>query len=385
MAFAVTNRHSKAASTSSSGSAFSTNSTTPTADSLLIYAAAAEADSATINVDVDLGTPSGGSLSWTEQGEEDTYRNWDFADGYTTHAAISTAQVGGSPSAFAISCTPSATSFTAAVAIDITGHDTTTPVVQVKVTGATVGGGNSESGTVVLDSTPTTGNLVVVAFAAGADSGGGFATPTIGGQAFTARTAANGAYCQIALFTRVIDGTESNKTITCSDLGQSVGNYCAMALEIAVASGGTNGTATPAAIAVSTAIPAPTPQAGSVAAPSQITVTTAQPAVTPQAGSTVSPEAIAATFSVPTVTLVAGSTVTPMTIVTAVTTPAVIVAAGATVTPNALAVAVALGAVVVVNGDITIVLPATWTRWREPSPQTYREPSPTRWREPGGT
>lgn len=127
-----------------------------------------------------------------------------------------------------------AAGYYSAACLDITGHGSSTPV-QVATGGAAVNPASSTAtGTVTLGSAPTAGNLVVVAFFAGADVGGGFASPTAGaGKTFTTVVNQNppAGYSQLGVFYRVADGAEST-TITCTDLGQSVGNYAALAVEI---------------------------------------------------------------------------------------------------------------------------------------------------------
>ena len=239
--FVVTARHSGNLGTSSAQT-LTTSSTTPTADSLLLAFYAAENDGH--NVATTLGAPTGGGLSYSlvnKIGDSVTIP-WDTAaTDFRISSALYQATVGSSPTAHTVvfdAYSGTNLGFYAGACVDITGHNTSSPVVQSKTAGTTKPGGSAETGTVVLDSTPTAGNLLIVAFSAGADSGGGFASPTAGvGKTFTQSFNQSSAYAQVGIWWRICDGTES-ATITCSDLGQLVGNYTAHAVEIAPAGGG---------------------------------------------------------------------------------------------------------------------------------------------------
>lgn len=249
MAFTVTARQSGNSLTTSSQTK-ATGSATPTANSLFLVLWASEHD--TVATAPSFQTPTGGSLTYTQVAKagDTTSYPWNGDDSFRVGGAVYRAPIGGSPSAFAVtvdSFSGTQVAWYAIVCLDITGHDTTTPIVGTPAfSGASKSGGNAETGTVVLGATPTAGNLIVVMFAAGADGGGGFASPTAGaGKTFTTVTNQTTANCQLGVFYRVADGTEST-TITCSDLGQAVGNYTAIAFEVAAASGGgSNLTLTP--------------------------------------------------------------------------------------------------------------------------------------------
>ncbi len=123
--------------------------------------------------------------------------------------------------------------FYAVIGFDVTGYDTGTPFAQASVdNGAQIDpAGSSESGTLTLGSTPTSGNLVVAMFGAGADSGGGFATPS----GYTALVNQNQAYCQAAVFYHT---TTTTAAVTCTDLGDSVGNWGGIIFEMTLDAGG---------------------------------------------------------------------------------------------------------------------------------------------------
>lgn len=235
-----------------------TSSATPTANSLFFVCQGQE--NAAVASAPAYQTPTGGSLTYTSlatAGIAPAYP-WNSDDSFRVGNAVYYAPVGSSPSAFAVtvdSYSSTQTGYYATVCFDVTGHDTTTPIVQSTVNGATKAGGNAETGSITLSSTPSTGNLVVVVFTEGADSGGGIATPTAGtGKTFTAVANQTTPNCQTGVFYRLWDGSEST-TISCSDLGDAVGNYSAIAFEIKAASTGASADASlSAAVSLSATI-----------------------------------------------------------------------------------------------------------------------------------
>lgn len=238
MAFTVTARH-DLAPTTTSGTTRTSSSVTPSANSLLVVVSGGEENN--ISTATTLNAPSGGGLTYTERSKVDAAGapNWEGSNTYQLLTGVWTAPVGGSPSAFTLTQTTSAAAYIFATACDITGHDAGAPVVRVFTpTSAAINPNSSAaSRTITLSATPTTGNLVVLAIGAGADTGGGFAVPTAGaGKSFTAGSNQNGGYAQGSLWYRVWDGSES-LTVTCSDLGDTVGNYAFLAFEVAAGAG----------------------------------------------------------------------------------------------------------------------------------------------------
>jgi hypothetical protein len=238
VAFTVTARHS-AGSGLTSSQTLASSSATETADSLLLVGMVAENDAHSTNQGWQ--TPTGGSLTYTQVAES-ADAAWGAADStFSLSAAMYRAPISSSPSAHTI--TVDAFSGTQAAwydvrACDITGHNAAAPAVQSKANSADINpASSSASGTVTLDAVPTAGNLIVVYFGCGADADGAPASPTAGGgKTFTAVSTSATAFPVAGLWYRVADGTES-ATITCSDLGTTVGNYGAIAVEIAAASG----------------------------------------------------------------------------------------------------------------------------------------------------
>ena len=243
MAFTVTARHS-GNSNGTPAQTLTTDSTTPTADSLLIVASGAQnQNNGTTQV---IQTPVGGSLTYTKIVESASVA-WNGDGAYLMKGVAYSAPVGGSPGAHTVTVDHQAgvvEPLYSAVCCDITGHDAGDPIVQFDANAASVATGDAHAGTVVLDAAPAAGNLVVVAFFSGADTGGGFASPTMGsGKTFTQLFNQSVNLLQGGLWYREADGAEV-ATITCSDVGNSVGQWSAVAFEVAAAAGGTNFTRT---------------------------------------------------------------------------------------------------------------------------------------------
>lgn len=242
MAFTVTARHS-GTSGATAVQTQATNSTTPTASSLLLAFASVERDLHTV---AESWSFTGGG-TWTSVANAPSSQ-WTGTPDFNVTAALQRLTVGASPSPHTI--TADAWSgvedgYYSVIACDITGHNTSSPIVQFKTGGATEGGGDSESLAVTFDSALTTGNLVVANFGAGNDVAGAFTSPTIGGQTMTQLHNLTGNFCHAGMWYRILDGTETDRTVTCSDLGQSVGASAAVLVEIAIASSGSNFTQTP--------------------------------------------------------------------------------------------------------------------------------------------
>jgi len=89
-----------------------------------------------------------------------------------------------------------------------------------------------------------------------------------------------------------------------------------------IGAGGTDGTATPAVIALAAAMPAATPQAGTVTAPAVIARAVAVPAASTGATATATPTVTALTVATPAATPLAGTVVLPAVIARAVAVPA---------------------------------------------------------------
>jgi hypothetical protein len=239
MAFTITARHS-GTSGATAVQTQATNSTTPTANSLLLAFACVERDLHTV---VESWTISGGG-TWTAVAASASFA-WNGTPDFNVTSALQSLAVGASPSAHTITAdawTGVEDGYYSVIAADITGHGA---LLQSKTGGATEGGGDSESLAVTFDSVLTNGSLVIACFAAGNDLAGAFTAPTIGGQAMIELHNLTGNFCHAGMWYRVLTGAESDQTVTCSDLGQSVGASAAILLEYAAAGGGTSHTQTP--------------------------------------------------------------------------------------------------------------------------------------------
>ena len=327
MAFTLTARHSDPPNSGSAESSGVTSSATPTASSLLLYFGALEEDDFTggpgNGVADTLGTPTGGSLTYTLAAKVDgsttpAAQVFSGTDGYWINAGLWRAPVPASPPTHTITLTATDSGWWCGASIDVTGHNTTTPVVQTKTASATEGGGDSESASITLDSTPTEGNLIVVCVAVGSDGGGTITTPT----GYTATVSQTGAYSHVAMFTKTAGSSESATITVGPTLGTTVGNSAIVAVEIAAA-GGTSATATPTAVAGTAAVATPTVTAGATVTTTAVAGTTAvaTPTVSTATNATATPTAVAGAASVGTPTLSVGSTVTPTVVAGTTTAP----------------------------------------------------------------
>lgn len=240
MAFAVTARHSGTSGATAVQSQ-ATNSATPTANSMLLAFVGVERD---LHTAVESWTLTGGG-TWSSVAAAPS-SPWAGTTDFNVTAVLQRLDVGALPSAHTITADAWAgveDGYYGIVAGDITGHDSANPFIQSKTGGATEGGGDAESLAVTFDTALTAGSLVVACFAAGNDVDGAFTAPTIGGQPMSPVHNMIQHFCHAGMWYRVIDGTETDRTVTCSDLGQSVGASAAILVEIAPApTGGSTGT-----------------------------------------------------------------------------------------------------------------------------------------------
>ena len=236
MAFAVTARHS-GNSGETGVQTQATDSQTPTADSLLLVASVAQNDNHNATqVAID---PTGGG--WTYDLVEISSQVAFAATGaaFGLKGILHSAQVGGSPSAHTITVdhyTGTDAASYAVACVDVTGHDPADPIVQSKVNAENINpASNSADGTVTLDGTPEVGNLVVVTFLVGEDAASTIAAPTIGGQSMTELHNQSASFAKAGVWYREITGAESNNVILSTDLGEDVGHYAAVAVEVRAA------------------------------------------------------------------------------------------------------------------------------------------------------
>lgn len=231
MAFTVTARHTG----QNIGQTMTTDTHTPTLSSLLLVFAGGENDLHSTASSWQL--PTGGGWTYSQIAASADFA-WAGSTDFSTSACSWRADVGLSALGHTITVDKYSGTQSAnynAVSLDITGHNTSTPVAQSKTGGASVTQGDTVSGSVTLDATPATNGLVVAYFAAGNDAVGAFTAPTIGGQTMTQLHNQTGTFCHGGAWYRVITGAESSATVTCSDMGQSVGNWAGIVVEIAEA------------------------------------------------------------------------------------------------------------------------------------------------------
>lgn len=240
MAITVTARH-NATSGASAVQALASSSTTPTANSLLLAFGGVQSNShATAHT---WQTPTGGGLTYTNIATSASF-DWETSPDFDTSCTMYRAPVGGSPGAHTVTVdawSGTQTGTYGVLCCDTTGHNTTTPVLQSKIGGATINpNSSSASGTIVFDNNLTVGSVIIVGLASGNDTAGAYTAPTIGGQSMTQLFNQSGTLTHCGLWYRAITGAESNKTITCADFGQNIGNWAGVAVEIAAATSGTD-------------------------------------------------------------------------------------------------------------------------------------------------
>lgn len=210
---------------------------TPPANSLLVAFAVGGRDNQTVARNWQINDSLSGA--WTNIAES-ALTNWGPNVAYNARYALNVRAwrqaIGSSPAARTVTVDASTNSeFYALIIYAITGHDVASPLAQAAVANAVqaaVEGDSALSLTLTLGSAPTSGNMVLAMFGAGADGGGGFAVPT----GYTALANQNLNYCPGAVFYHTSTTTAA---VTCSDLGQTVGNAGGIILEIAAAAGGT--------------------------------------------------------------------------------------------------------------------------------------------------
>lgn len=337
MAFTVTARQS-GTNGGTSAANLTTSSATPTANSLFIVGFGIQVDDHGTQRLPVIATPTGGGYTYTlidKDGDVTPYL-WGSSDGFWCGGAMFRAAVGGSPSAHTVVVDGTATGgsglgFHAAVCLDITGHNASSPIVQQAHNGARINPeATNATGTVTLGSAPTAGNLIVVMFTAGPDSSGGTTAPTAGaGKTFTALSNnQTTAFQTTGAWYRVADGSES-ATITTTNLGNTVGNYVAVAFEVAAAGGGSNATATPSVVASAAAVPSATIKLGALATAALVAAVSVVPSPAVSSGSNANASAplVAATATVPSVTLHTSTATSPSTVAGAAAVPAATVAA----------------------------------------------------------
>mgnify|MGYP000981076988 CR=1 FL=1 len=228
MAFAINSRSSVNSGTAGAAN-YATAAFTPAANSRLFVFAVAEQVFGPATRSWTISDTLGST--WTKLNES-VLSNWSTNLNFDLNVVAWYTDIGASPSSMTVTVDASAANeYYGVIAFDVTGHNPGTPFAQSSVAnGASVNpASDSASGTLTLGGAPTNGNLVVAMFGSGADSGGGFATPT----GYTALVSQSQAYAQAAVFYHTSTTTAA---VTCSDLGQQVGNWGGIIFEMALAS-----------------------------------------------------------------------------------------------------------------------------------------------------
>jgi hypothetical protein len=123
-----------------------------------------------------------------------------------------------------------------------------------------------------------------------------------------------------------------------------------VAIELDTSSAGTDGTASPAVIAVTSTLPAATISGGGLTTPAAISAPVTLPTADGRGHGTTAPAAIAVTANLPAPTLSGGGTGTPATITTTVTLPAATLKAGGDTSPAVIPVTITLPAPTATGG-----------------------------------
>jgi len=235
MAFSLTSRADTGNGISSTQT-HTTASFTPTANSRLFIFASAERDAHVTAQNWAISDSL--SSSWTLL-DTSTIYSWNGDSNYALNVVCWYTDIGGSPSSMTVTVDPfsgtTETAFIHVAGFDVTGYDTGTPFAQASVDdGASLGGGNSETDSITLGSSPTSGNLVVAMAGIGCDSVGATSTPT----GYTALINPNDRYSHASVDYHTSTATAS---VTFSDFGQQVGNWGGIIFEMTLGGGGGGG------------------------------------------------------------------------------------------------------------------------------------------------
>jgi len=370
MAFAVTHRATSTGGTTDAATRASA-SFTPAANSLLVVFAQVEGNAAGTAEVPSWSISNTGGLTFTKRVESPS-----LSAAYYGTIVCWTAQVGGSPSAMTVTVDPysgSSTGWISMSVFDVTGHDTTTPIVQSAAENednnyATPGTNISRTTTVTLGSAADTDNLLLAGFAGTSDAGSIPSTPT----SFTSIGSAAGPYESI----RTAYRTSTTQT-TVASTATCYFNFGAV-VEIAAAGGGSDATVSAAAIAATASVPTPTITRTATVAATAIAATAALPAPTIVRSATVPAAAIAATAAVPTPTIVRSATVVATAIAAVAGVPTPTIARSATVAAAAIAATASVPTpTVTVGGDATVSAAAIAATAGVPTPTVTRSATVT--------
>jgi len=334
------------------GFPFTSASFTPPADSLLVMVAVGFGGAIRTFSFSDTFTGGGTGV--------EVYVSNTAADGTDMFMSVWYRQMGASPGSGTATVSASGgTTREYAAVFYVTGQDTTTPVITANSsTGTDTTGGSSYS--LSLNQAPASTSMIFAALGAVDHASTTTTTPGSGGAGegtFTELTdnmSTGGGQDMLTQTQYDIDSAASTVGWTPSTTSTGSNNALMAAIEIAVAAGGTDGTATPSVIAATTTLPSATTQAGATVSPSAIAATSAMPQASLSAGSTVSPDSIASVATLPQATASAAMNGTA--------TPAVIEVHGTTTYDNKYGEtfgSVVKTPTVTGGGDVQTATPAT--------------------------
>lgn len=240
--FVVTAGHTEF-NASGQSTAFTSDSITPVADSLLIVGVSHKGDPATAGEDYANASLSGGGLTYTDRFSSSIVTYNPPSTQYRSIEKVYTAPVGGSPSSFALSIDAETSENTSdflsqALSMSVTGHNAANPFVQGKANQVNPGspGSSSQSISVTLDASPQQGNLIVVWLHVFDDAGSANVATPSGYSALSTNGRAGGHNSY--MFYKEAGASES-ATITFSDLGTLTYYGGVVAVEIAADPGQT--------------------------------------------------------------------------------------------------------------------------------------------------
>ena len=320
-----------------------------------------------------LAAPATG-LTWTE-------RDTESDAGSTRFGKVWTATADGALSSFVFRNTNGAYDYLGLVIIEVSGHDTSTPI-------DAIASGKSASSDTTADCpsiSPTGSDSLLIGFAC--HNGFTAAARTCSWSAGTERADFQRAdqYDNYTAMTQALAASGATGTRTSTVSGGGEGGWLTFSVAVKSAAGGGSGaTVTPAAIATSSAVQAPTVQTGSTVSPAAVATVSTLPAASVKTGSTIAAAAVATTSTVPDPAVVAVTAVSPAAIATVTAVGDAVVQTGSTVTPAAVAtVSTVPDATVTVGGNATVTPVVIATSSTVPRPEVSTNTGTGGGEEPG--
>lgn len=214
---------------------FTSGSFTPDDNSRVLVFVCCERNSHTTAFSWSITDSVDGASGWTVDTTTSAY-NFAGAANFATAGALFYKDFGVGAASRTVTVDAFATTDTgyySLVVISVTGHNVGSPFAQARVASGEDEGttGDAHSGTLTLGSNPTSGNAVIAFFGAGGDATGQATTPS----GYTNLASQSDQYTHINASYHL---ATTDPAATSSDLGQSVGNWCGVIMEIAAAGGG---------------------------------------------------------------------------------------------------------------------------------------------------